>query len=68
MSHPGAWSSRPAGDRSEVLIRGLGDVVAAGGRLALIRPNTTVWKVFVLTGRSHNTSRQPNPLPAAVPR
>jgi anti-sigma B factor antagonist len=35
-----------------VLIRGLGDVVAAGGHLALIRPNTTVWKVFVLTGRS----------------
>ena len=36
-----------------VLIRGLGEVVAAGGHLALIRPNTTVWRVFVLTGLSH---------------
>jgi hypothetical protein len=36
-----------------VLIRGLGEAVAAGGQLALIRPNTTVWRVFVLTGLSH---------------
>src|SRR5215211_573052 len=36
-----------------VLIRGLGDTVAGGGQLALIRPNVTVWRVFVLTGLSH---------------
>jgi anti-anti-sigma factor len=36
-----------------VLIRGLGEAVAAGGHLALVRPNTTVWRVFVLTGLSH---------------
>ena len=36
-----------------VLIRSLGEAVAAGGQLALIRPNTTVWRVFVLTGLSH---------------
>jgi anti-sigma B factor antagonist len=35
-----------------VLIRGLGDAVAGGGQLALIRPNATVWRVFVLTGLS----------------
>lgn len=36
-----------------VLIRGLSEVLEAGGHLALIRPNTTVWRVFVLTGLSH---------------
>jgi anti-anti-sigma factor len=34
------------------LIRGLGDAVARGGHLALIRPNATVWRLFVLTGLS----------------
>ena len=37
-----------------VLIQGLGDTAARGGRLALIRPNATVWRVFVLTGLSHS--------------
>jgi anti-anti-sigma regulatory factor len=32
----------------------LGDTVARGARLALIRPNATVWRVFVLTGLSHS--------------
>ena len=34
------------------LIRGLGNAAGRGGRLALIRPNATVWRVFVLTGLS----------------
>jgi anti-anti-sigma factor len=34
------------------LIRGLGDATARGGQLALIRPNATVWRMFVLTGLS----------------
>ena len=37
-----------------VLIQALGDTVARGARLALIRPNATVWRVFVLTGLSHS--------------
>jgi anti-anti-sigma factor len=37
-----------------VLIRGLGDTAARGARLALIRPNATVWRVFVLTGLSRS--------------
>jgi anti-anti-sigma factor len=37
-----------------VLIQGLGDTAARGARLALIRPNATVWRVFVLTGLSHS--------------
>jgi anti-anti-sigma regulatory factor len=37
-----------------VLIQGLGDTAARGGQLALIRPNTTVWRVIVLTGLSHS--------------
>lgn len=37
-----------------VLVRGLGDAVAEGGHLALIRPNATVWRVFVLTGLSQS--------------
>jgi anti-sigma B factor antagonist len=37
-----------------VLIEGLGDTVARGAQLALIRPNATVWRVFVLTGISHS--------------
>jgi anti-anti-sigma factor len=37
-----------------VLIQGLGDTTARGGQLALIRPNATVWRVFVLTGLSHS--------------
>jgi anti-sigma B factor antagonist len=36
------------------LISGLGNAVAQGGQLALIRPNATVWRVFVLTGLSQN--------------
>ena len=35
-----------------VLIQALGDTVARGAQLALIRPNATVWRVFVLTGLS----------------
>ena len=37
-----------------VLIQGLGDTAARGGQLALIRPNATVWRVFVLTGLSQS--------------
>ena len=37
-----------------VLIQGLGDTVARDARLALIRPNAAVWRVFVLTGLSHS--------------
>jgi anti-anti-sigma factor len=37
-----------------VLIQGLGDTVARGAQLALIRPNATVWRVFVLTGLSQS--------------
>jgi anti-sigma B factor antagonist len=37
-----------------VLIRGLGVALAGGGQLALIRPNATVWRVFVLTGLSQS--------------
>ena len=37
-----------------VLIQGLGDTAARGSQLALIRPNTTVWKVFVRTGVSRS--------------
>jgi anti-anti-sigma factor len=37
-----------------VLIQALGDTVASGAQLALIRPNATVWRVFVLTGLSHS--------------
>jgi len=37
-----------------VLIQGLGGMAARGGQLALIRPNATVWRVFVLTGLSHS--------------
>jgi anti-sigma B factor antagonist len=37
-----------------VLIQGLVDTVARGAQLALIRPNATVWRVFVLTGLSHS--------------
>ena len=37
-----------------VLIQALGDTVARGAQLALIRPNATVWRVFVLTGLSHS--------------
>ena len=37
-----------------VLLQGLGDTVARGAQLALIRPNATVWKVFVRTGVSHS--------------
>jgi anti-anti-sigma factor len=36
-----------------VLIQGMGDTAARGAQLALIRPNATVWRVFVLTGLSH---------------
>lgn len=36
-----------------VLIQGLGATAACGIQLALIRPNATVWRVFVLTGLSH---------------
>jgi anti-sigma B factor antagonist len=35
-----------------VLIRSLNDALAEDSRLALIRPNATVWRVFVLTGLS----------------
>ena len=35
-----------------VLIRSLGDALAEDSRLALIRPNPAVWRVFVLTGLS----------------
>ena len=35
-----------------LLIQGLGDTAARGAQLALIRPNATVWRVFVLTGLS----------------
>ena len=37
-----------------VLIQGLGDTAARGAQLTLIRPNATVWRVFVLTGLSHS--------------
>jgi anti-anti-sigma factor len=37
-----------------VLIQGLGDTAVRGAQLALIRPNATVWRVFVLTGLSHS--------------
>ena len=37
-----------------VLIQVLGDTAARGAQLALIRPNATVWRVFVLTGLSHS--------------
>ena len=37
-----------------VLIQGLGDTAARGARLVLIRPNATVWRVFVLTGLSQS--------------
>jgi anti-anti-sigma factor len=37
-----------------VLIQGLGDTAARGGQFALIRPNATVWRVFVLTGLSQS--------------
>jgi anti-sigma B factor antagonist len=37
-----------------VLLQSLGDTVARGAQLALIRPNATVWRVFVLTGLSHS--------------
>jgi anti-anti-sigma factor len=37
-----------------VLIQGQVDTVARGARLALIRPNATLWRVFVLTGLSHS--------------
>ena len=37
-----------------VLIQGLGDTAKRGVQLALIRPNATVWRVFVLTGLSHS--------------
>jgi anti-sigma B factor antagonist len=37
-----------------VLIQGLGDTAERGAQLALIRPNATVWRVFVLTGLSHS--------------
>jgi len=37
-----------------VLIRGMGDTAARGGRLALIRPNASVWRGVVLTGLSHS--------------
>ena len=37
-----------------MLIQGLGETVARGARLALVRPNATVWRVFVLTGLSHS--------------
>ena len=37
-----------------VLIQGLGATAARGAQLALIRPNATVWRVFVLTGLSHS--------------
>ena len=37
-----------------VLIQGLGDTAARSTQLALIRPNTTIWRVFVLTGLSHS--------------
>jgi anti-sigma B factor antagonist len=36
-----------------VFNRSLGDALAEGGRLAVIRPNPSVWRVFVLTGLSH---------------
>src|SRR5918995_2592861 len=44
-----------------VLIQGLGDTAARGGQLALIRPNATVWRVFVLTGLSHSFRRRGRP-------
>jgi anti-anti-sigma factor len=37
-----------------VLVRGFGDAIARGGKLALIRPNPVVWRVFVLTNLSHS--------------
>jgi anti-anti-sigma factor len=37
-----------------VLIQSLGDTVTRGAQLALIRPNASVWRVFVLTGLSHS--------------
>ena len=37
-----------------VLIQGLGDTAARGAQLALIRPNATVWRVFVLSGLSQS--------------
>jgi anti-sigma B factor antagonist len=36
-----------------VLIQGLGATTAHGTQLAVIRPNATVWRVFVLSGLSH---------------
>jgi anti-anti-sigma factor len=38
------------------LVRGLGDAVAHGDQVAVIRPNPVVWRAFVLTGLSHNFS------------
>ncbi len=37
-----------------VIVRGLGDAIAHGRNLALIRPNPVVWRVFVLTDQSHS--------------
>ncbi len=37
-----------------VLVQGLGDTAERGAQLALIRPNATVWRVFVLTGLSQS--------------
>ena len=37
-----------------LLVQGLADTVARDARLVLIRPNATVWRVFVLTGLSHS--------------
>ena len=37
-----------------VLLQALGDTAARGAQLALIRPNATVWRVFVLTGLSQS--------------
>jgi anti-sigma B factor antagonist len=36
------------------LVRGLGDAVARGDQVAVIRPNPVVWRAFVLTGLSHH--------------
>jgi anti-sigma B factor antagonist len=33
-----------------LFVRGLGNALARGGQVALIRPNPTVWRVFMLTG------------------
>ena len=38
------------------LVRGFGDAVTQGHQVAVIRPNPVVWRVFVLTGLSHNFS------------